>query len=387
MSNIYFSEEPRGGTYDASIGIDVDLRIVGNDPVNGNLYDYDLLNRPAMSGSGSYLHSQEDNGFPEQANLYDTGKDGSKFARRARSRALDGLTQRRDQVQVQLADLTRIRDAGYWDSQSADEIQTGMLSEYDEETGIAGQVATGAALVAAGPGGILGAAAGGTYLYTEAEDTWIAERNNDIRIATEELNHLNQELQEATEAYDNDPMAVYKQALYSNQSEPFDKTLETVNNGRLVNIKKSSIDGLKNIDIVINKDNKDTSVKGILERNSISDNYFSDTNMNVLQDTIRYKVYEITDKVISKQSQNELYIVMRSIMLQFANFRVDVDDIKNEIKRLNEMVIKYAVDNISSNVIQHGGYIDDLSRLPTPLDRPSFSNTAKNYTYDISNLL
>ena len=77
---------------------------------------------------------------------------------------------------------------------------------------------------------------------------------------------------------------------------------------------------------------------------------------------------------------------MRSIMLQFANFRVGIDEIIDEIKRLNQRVIDYAVDNISSNVQQHKGYIDKLSKLPIPLDLPVYHNK-NNFTYDISNLI
>ena len=179
-----------------------------------------------------------------------------------------------------------------------------------------------------------------------------------------------------------------KDFLSSSQSQPLDSMLERVNNGRLgdVNIVKDLLGGKKG-DIVIKKDNNETAIKGILEQNSINDIFFSDINIKVLQDTIRYKVHEITKKVISEQSQNELYIIMRSIMLQFANFRVNVDNIANEIKRLNEKVVEYSVDNISSNVKQHDGYIKDLSKLPTPMDRPVLSNSTKNFTYDISNIL
>ena len=179
-----------------------------------------------------------------------------------------------------------------------------------------------------------------------------------------------------------------KDFLSSSQSQPLDSMLERVNNGRLgdVNIVKDLLGGKKG-DIVIKKDNNETAIKGILEQNSINDIFFSDMNTKVVQDTIRYKVHENTKKVISEQSQNELYIIMRSIMLQFANFRVNVDNIVDEIKRLNEKVVEYSVENISSNVLQHDGYIKDLSKLPTPMDRPVLSNSTKNFTYDISNLL
>ena len=179
-----------------------------------------------------------------------------------------------------------------------------------------------------------------------------------------------------------------KDFLSSSQSQPLDSMVERVNNGRVGSINViNDVVGDKKGDIVIHKDNQDTSVKGLLEKNSLNDIFFSDMNMKVLQDTIRYKVHEITKKVISVQSQNELYIIMRSIMLQFANFRTDVDNLADEIKRLNKKVVEYSVDNISSNVLQHDGYIKDLSKLPDPMDRPVVSNSSKNFTYDISNLL
>ena len=180
----------------------------------------------------------------------------------------------------------------------------------------------------------------------------------------------------------------YKKDLLRSGPSNLDTMLENVNNGRLgdVSVVKDMV-GNKQGDMVIKKDNNETAIKGILEQNSINDIFFSDMNMKVLQDTIRYKVHEITKKVISEQSQNELYIIMRSIMLQFANFRVNVDNIVDEIKRLNEKVVEYSVENISSNVLQHDGYIKDLSKLPTPMDRPLVSNSTKNFTYDISNLL
>jgi hypothetical protein len=171
------------------------------------------------------------------------------------------------------------------------------------------------------------------------------------------------------------------------QESSLDSMLGEVNNGRVSSIKTVEdivlpFDG----DVVINKDNRDTAIKGLIEQNSVNDIFFSDMNMKVIQQTIRYKVHQNTNNVISEQSQNELYVIMRSIMLEFANFRVEVSGIASEIRRLNQKVIEYAVDNITSNVKQHDGYIKDLSKLPEPLDMPIYQNKS-NYTYDISNLL
>ena len=177
------------------------------------------------------------------------------------------------------------------------------------------------------------------------------------------------------------------QFISDDQSASLDTMTDSINNGRLGSINVIQDESIPmNTDIIINKDNAVTSVMGTLESTSLNEIFFSDMNSKVIQDTIRYKVHQNTDQVISEQSSNDLYIIMRSIMLQFANFRVGIDDIVGEIKGLNERVVEYAVGNISSNVKQHKGYIDDLSKLPVPMDMPA-SMDQKNYTYDISNLL
>jgi hypothetical protein len=175
--------------------------------------------------------------------------------------------------------------------------------------------------------------------------------------------------------------------LSEDQSGSLDTMEDRVNNGRLgsVNI-VSEINVPENTDIIINKDNRVSSIKGILEENSLNSLFFGETNTKVIQDTIRYRVYKNTDQVISEQSENDLFIIMRSIMLQFANFRTDVDNIVDEIKRLNDKVLDYAVENVTSNVKQHQGYVNDLSKLPVPMDMPVYHNK-RSFTYDISNLL
>lgn len=182
-----------------------------------------------------------------------------------------------------------------------------------------------------------------------------------------------------------------KSALAENQSntagDPFIMMVDRVNNGRLGEIKNvENINVPEGTDIIINKDNSDSSIKGILEENSLNSFFFSEMNVKAIQDTLRYRVYQNTDQVIAEQSSNDIFIIMRSIMLQYANFRVGVDNIVDEIKRLNEKVLDYAVSNVSSNVKQHMGYVEDLSKLPEPMDMPVYHNK-RNFTYDISNLL
>jgi hypothetical protein len=103
-----------------------------------------------------------------------------------------------------------------------------------------------------------------------------------------------------------------------------DDVLGDVNNGRVPdidifdNVKVTSVG-----DVVMKQDNQETAVKGLIEETGLSNLFFSKENTKVLQDTIRYDVYKRTNLVIDYQSENELYIVMRSILLQYGNFRTN----------------------------------------------------------------
>lgn len=174
--------------------------------------------------------------------------------------------------------------------------------------------------------------------------------------------------------------------LLGDENTSLTERIDSVNNGRVGDIEVLDFNLPKEGDIVINKDNQDTSVKGIVEKTAVSDVFFSDMNMDIVQKSIRYGVNQRTGKVVAKQSDNTIYIIMRSILLQYANFRVGVADLADEIRSLNSRVVEYCVDNISSNVQQYIGYIKDLEKLPVPLDRPVYHNK-NNFTYDISNLL
>ena len=131
---------------------------------------------------------------------------------------------------------------------------------------------------------------------------------------------------------------------------------------------------------------QDNAIKGIHEETGLSEVYFSKENIELLQSAIRYEVNQITGKIIDKQSPNELSIVMRSIYLQNGNPMVSSNSIKKEVVKLNSMVIDYCSEQISTQVLQYQGYIQKLTTLPVPIERPQQVDR-NNFTYDISNLL
>ena len=162
--------------------------------------------------------------------------------------------------------------------------------------------------------------------------------------------------------------------------------LEKINNGRVSDVSISSNVMKKKKDLSIQTNNQEISVKGIIEETALSKYFFSNENIESIQKTLRYRVYKNTDKVIDKQSEKELFIVMRSILLQYGNFKVSSNDLLSEILKLNERVVTYCVDEVTSNVLQYIGYLEDLKKLPIPLDRPSFNDSgSRNRTYDLSN--
>jgi len=163
-----------------------------------------------------------------------------------------------------------------------------------------------------------------------------------------------------------------------------DRITSDINNGRMHNITKSITDEVINQETIIIDTQSTDAVKGILEENNLTRLFFSPQNIEAIQNSIRYYVYKLSDgQIISNQSPDELFIVMRSILLQFGNFVNS--DVVNEIKRLNQKVINTCSEKVSSQLEQYEFYIDDLQKLPTPLENPHYVNK-NNFTYNLSNL-
>jgi len=180
--------------------------------------------------------------------------------------------------------------------------------------------------------------------------------------------------------------------LEKNQDPTLSDMIDVSNNGRVRDAEemvpeKDVVPDAPVVAPVLEYDDQETSIKGLIEQNAVNKILFSEMNMNVLQDGIRYGVHQRTGHVIGKQSPNELYIIMRSIMLQYANFQTSADSVIAEVRRLNTKILIYCIENVTSNVLQQVQYIKDIETLPVPIDRPAYVDKPNNYTYDISNLL
>lgn len=142
-------------------------------------------------------------------------------------------------------------------------------------------------------------------------------------------------------------------------------------NGR-VTLTKENMKDMKMIDREDEKMNnfQVEALYGIQETSTLNNAFFSKKNMNIIQNMIRYNVYEKSDKkyIIDKQSDVELEIVMRSIYLQHSPNLPN--KITEQINYLNKLVSDWCVEQIIPEVMQYIGYIKEIEYMPVPIDLP-----------------
>jgi len=106
---------------------------------------------------------------------------------------------------------------------------------------------------------------------------------------------------------------------------------------------------------------------------SLSDAYFSKDNIQMIQNGIRYGVYNKSNGqyLIGNQNYDELKIIMRSIFLQ--NTKNHSTNISEQIKALNELVLQYAIGQIYGEAEGYMKYKRDASTLVVPITPPVMS--------------
>ncbi len=117
--------------------------------------------------------------------------------------------------------------------------------------------------------------------------------------------------------------------------------------------------------------------RGNWEETPVSRAFFSPANMTFLQNAIRREVYEKSKEkqwVIGPQDIDELKIIMRALYLRYAlNLP---DNVQRQVEDLNRTVLDWAVPRIMSEVQYYFHYLDDISHMPVPIDRPVSMSSA-----------
>jgi len=155
-------------------------------------------------------------------------------------------------------------------------------------------------------------------------------------------------------------------------------------NGRIIDVKnyngRINIIQPKSPDVVFRMQerlavkNKATEYRealaGTWENSVLSNSFFSAANIHIIQNGLRAGVYEMSEKqyVIAPQNIDTLKIIMRSIYLQYAEHYPD--KITEQIERLNNLVLDYAVPTVYNEAVGYVKYRIDASTLVVPLAIP-----------------
>ena len=114
-------------------------------------------------------------------------------------------------------------------------------------------------------------------------------------------------------------------------------------------------------------------ISNIVVPNALSRTFFSNDNLERIQSQIINNVYNQSKKQISKQSYQELQIIMKSIYLQYS--RNLPNNIEEQVFLLNKYVVDECVSIIIPNVIQYNKYITEItSPIPVPPRSVNVSN-------------
>lgn len=105
-------------------------------------------------------------------------------------------------------------------------------------------------------------------------------------------------------------------------------------------------------------------ISNIVVPNALSRTFFSNDNMERIQLQVVSEVYKKSQKKISKQSYQELQIIMKSIYLQYSqNLPTNIEE---QVLTLNKYVVDECVPIIVNNVLQYNKYIQDITS-PIPV--------------------
>ena len=118
------------------------------------------------------------------------------------------------------------------------------------------------------------------------------------------------------------------------------------------------------------------ATEGLWDETTLSNAFFSQQNIQILQNGIRSGVYKRSNGqyLVGPQDCDPLKIVMRSVYLQYsANQPTHVTQ---QIEELNKIVLNYCIQQVYGEAQGYLKYIDDASTLVVPIAHPVMaSNT------------
>lgn len=95
--------------------------------------------------------------------------------------------------------------------------------------------------------------------------------------------------------------------------------------------------------------------------------FFSKKNLDRIQARLRQVIQQKLGYGISRQSDDQLLIIMRAVYMQHGDHLPD--SVGAELARLNDIVVAESAPIIAANVRAYLVYLEDASRIPPPLER------------------
>jgi hypothetical protein len=112
-------------------------------------------------------------------------------------------------------------------------------------------------------------------------------------------------------------------------------------------------------------------LRGNWDHTPLSDAYFTRKNVTIIQNEIKKEVYRMSGPkkyVIDDQDVDEIKMIMRAMYLQYA--KNNPFNVQGQINELNDLVVKWSAPRIMSEIEQYNYYLNDISHLPIPLEKP-----------------
>lgn len=127
------------------------------------------------------------------------------------------------------------------------------------------------------------------------------------------------------------------------------------------------------------RNNKSTEYRdaltGFWENNTLSNIYFSQQNVQILQNGIRAGVYKMSNNqlVVAQQSEMHLKTIMRTVYLEHARHVIINDhdhnnDVTSQVSQLNKIVLDFCVPFVYKEAQFYVKYLEDQSKLVVPLE-------------------
>jgi hypothetical protein len=113
-----------------------------------------------------------------------------------------------------------------------------------------------------------------------------------------------------------------------------------------------------------------SATEGLWDSTTLSQVFFSEQNIQIIQNGIRAGVYKRSNGqyTIGPQDCDSLKIIMRSVFLQYSANQPN--NIREQIAELNKIVLEYCIQQVYSEAQGYMIYVNDVSTLVVPIERP-----------------